>query len=401
MLITTPYVRAKGAKARILSISTAACLSIALGPSWNAAALTLPPGSGESIVFKSFDGPNVPTNKEGIDYPTWSDGRGGEGGVFTSTIDAADKVAGAASLKLNLTSGLLYAQFNPYDGSGREFAHTYADNPSAWQRNTYNRWSFWIKTPVDRNNPYQTDGTQNANVGTYHKTLANPNYYSDEDGGGHLYYNQNWPLTGTWVNCTLNFYVDHWRGDSGGDEPSSAERVTGESNYNLFDTLTRFYFQANEAPTSGHPAIYHFDDITFYRQTNPEPGQQVRDVCSTFVPEANRVIVTWMRNKNENSVSHEVRYAFADIHKNGWASATPAPGGTITPPGYQGYNGMYYDTTALPLSGKSAVFLAIKPTANNPQNLFAQVVIPLADNGGSSPPALSPPQPPRNLRVIQ
>jgi hypothetical protein len=75
----------------------------------------------------------------------------------------------------------------------------------------------------------------------------------------------------------------------------------------------------------------------------------------------NRLILTWARHKDENAVKHEVRYAFSNIHEIGWDKATRTPSGIITPPGFQGYNGMVYTTTALPLTGKPKVYLAIKP----------------------------------------
>jgi len=51
----------------------------------------------------------------------------------------------------------------------------------------------------------------------------------------------------------------------------------------------------------------------------------------------------------------------------------PAPGGKIAPPGLQGYNGMVYTTTDIPLEGKQAIFLAIRP-ANAAR--FSQVELP-------------------------
>ncbi|MDP2899104.1 MAG: hypothetical protein Q8Q12_21410 [bacterium] len=41
--------------------------------------------------------------------------------------------------------------------------------------------------------------------------------------------------------------------------------------------------------------------------------------------------------------------------------ATPAPGGTIVPPGFQRYNGMVHTATDIPLEGRKAVFLAVRP----------------------------------------
>lgn len=349
------------------------------------APLTLASVSGASIILKGFEDSTVPLNREGDPYPKWSDGKGGEGGVFIGAVDPLNAVWGNSFMATIIatvgTGNQLYAEFNPYDGVRRDFARIYADNvafdktPTTWSFNTYNRWRYWIKAPAQMSRPYETDGRGNANIGAYAKRIANADYYSDEAGGGHFYYNQNWPLTGTWVQCTVNYFVDHWRGNSGGTEEGSAERITGEAGYNLFDALTRFYFQGNR--TAALPAVYHIDEVGFYREVNPEPEQQVRGICATFIPGSNRVIVTWMRNKNENSVRHEVRYAFSDIHASGWNQATPAPGGTITPPGSQGYNGMYYDSTSLPVAGHSVLYIAIRPQGNNPQGLFAQVAIPL------------------------
>jgi hypothetical protein len=365
-------------------------------------ALALPPISGSSMVLQTYDGSSIPTNGGGDQYPYWSDGNGGEGGYFTGSLDSSDSVSGK-SFKANLvarsgTGNALYAQFNPYDGQGRLFARTYSANPSAWKFNTYNRMTIWIKLPAE-SRPIETDGTTNANIGAYAKRVANYNPNSDEDGGGHFYYNQNWPKTGTWTQLILNAYVDHWRGNNGNTEEGSALHITGESNYNLFDALTRFYLQVNN-PAPSLPTSYGIDEVRFYQEVNAEPEQQVRDIAATYVPSSNRVIVTWFRNKNENTVNHEVRYSFSDIHQGGWNSATAAPSGVRTPPGDQGYNGMYYDSTALPLSGRSMVYIGIKPLSNNPQGLFAQVAIPLTAGGAAPPPPASAPVPPSNLRII-
>src|SRR5262249_20354000 len=66
----------------------------------------------------------------------------------------------------------------------------------------------------------------------------------------------------------------------------------------------------------------------------------------------------------------------------GWAAATAAPNGIITPPGSGGYNNMVYDTTGLSLSGHSVVYIAIKPQNSN---LFTEIAIPLGSS--SSTPA--------------
>jgi len=111
------------------------------------------------------------------------------------------------------------------------------------------------------------------------------------------------------------------------------------------------------------------------------------------------LFLTWNRLKDENSINHEVRYAFSDIHSLGWNNATPAPSGVISPPGYQGYNNMVYDTKAIDLTGRSVIYLAIKPQNSS---VFSQVAFPVA--GGSPPPPTEPPSasiaPPTNLRLL-
>jgi hypothetical protein len=97
-------------------------------------------------------------------------------------------------------------------------------------------------------------------------------------------------------------------------------------------------------------------------------------IGATYVPSEQQLILTWSRNKNENNVRHEVRYAFENIHRIGWDKATPAPGGTIVPPGFQGYNGMVYITTDIALKGRKVIFLAIRP-ANTTR--FSQIELPI------------------------
>jgi hypothetical protein len=97
-------------------------------------------------------------------------------------------------------------------------------------------------------------------------------------------------------------------------------------------------------------------------------------LTATYVPGDNRLIVTWRRNKLENKIKHEFRYAFTDIHRTGWDAAKSAPQGLLTPPGDGGYNGMVYDSTALPLRGQKLVYVAIKPEN---ATVFSQIAIPL------------------------
>jgi hypothetical protein len=116
------------------------------------------------------------------------------------------------------------------------------------------------------------------------------------------------------------------------------------------------------------------DELEFCAPPAPENDEQIYSITGTFLASSGRLIVTWRRHKDQNELVHEVRYAFESVHAIGWDAATPAPDGAITPPGYQGYNGMHYDTTAIDLSGHDRVFVAIRPVG---ATLFSEIELPL------------------------
>lgn len=356
---------------------------------------------GASMVLKNYDGPSVPKNKEGVDYPTYYTS-GTEGGVFNSSIDTNKKIGGAGSIKFNLTSGIeFYPQWNPWDGSSRDFTRAYSANPAGWQFNTYNRFRFWFFIP-STGSAERANGTTNYYLGTYVKRVTNAASNSDEEGGGHYYHNFN-ILRNQWSMCTFNSHPGHQRGAAGatdsGNRPYPTTPAYGGSGdpantYNYFDTLTRFYIQETGG-TNTFPRDYWIDEMEFYNEPSPENDNQVYSICASYTTSSNRLFLAWNRPKSENSVNHEIRYAFSDIHTLGWSNATPAPAGTIIPPGYQGYNNMVYDTTAINVSGRSQIFLAIKPQNST---VFSQIVFPLSSTPVVPPTTLPTPA---NLRVTQ
>src|SRR5262249_15577246 len=115
------------------------------------------------------------------------------------------------------------------------------------------------------------------------------------------------------------------------------------------------------------------DDLQFYSEPVPENDLQVYSLRANYNPSNNELYIGWNHDFNDGVID-EVRYAFSDIHQLGWAAATPAPGGTITPPDSGAYNAMWYDTTRLPLSGHSVVYIAIKPQDSD---LFTQIAVPI------------------------
>jgi hypothetical protein len=354
-------------------------------------------GATSSMVLQDFNGPVVPRNGDGDTDPS----QYGGAGAANVSLDSRDAVTGN-SLRMDVPSGGFYAQFNPYNytgtaGSpgGRSFARDYSSNPAGWQFNTYNRLSFWVQRPTSAA-PLDTSGNfYDFQVGTYVKQITNAPPTSDETGGGHYYHLVGVPNLGpgTWTQVILNPHPDHERsvnadpgvvnyptatdGPNGGGDPPGT--------YNYFDAMTRLYLDDSNAPTTG---TYRLDDFTFYKEPYAENDQQVFSITSTYVPAANRVLVTWKRDWASDTISDEVRYAFSDIHQTGWAAAAPAPNGLVAPPSSGAYNGMVYDTTGLPLAGHSVVYIAVKPQNSD---LFTEIAVPLTGfpaNGGT--PAVTP-----------
>ena len=192
----------------------------------------------------------------------------------------------------------------------------------------------------------------------------------------------NVPALGTWTQVILNMHPDHRRGDAGDVDPGVLTYPTTSTyggwdpanTYDYFDALTRFYIQEAYNPPSAYPADYLIDNISFSKSPYQENDVQVYSLTGSYRASDNRLVVTWNRDRGEDTVNQEVRYSFNEIHASGWAAATAAPNGIISPPGGGAYNNMVYDTTGLPLSGHSVVYIAIKPQNSS---LFTEVAVPL------------------------
>src|SRR6185437_5839920 len=289
-----------------------ASLLVPSGPSGGSVGL---PDIGAHMVLQDFNGILVPVNGDGDNYPNeYPPDATGEGGYATQSIDPSDAISGN-SLNFTLTGGKLYAEFNPYNYAGnpayptpRGFAHDYSQNPSGWQYNTYNYMSFWIQVPTS-DTAFTTNGDHATEIGTYVKNVANADPTQDESNNGHYYHEVNLPNLGTWVHVILNMHPDHQRGVSG--DPGVLTHPTGESQYNYFDALTRFYIdQPYNSPLS-YPATYHLDDIQFYQDPYAENDQQVYSLAATYRASDNQLEVTWNRNMAEDTVKDEVRYSFS------------------------------------------------------------------------------------------
>ena len=158
-------------KARLLTLTVVSVIQLSVVPS-----------GADAIKLLDFEGDKLPVNKAGDPYPDQYTGEGGQAKVS----QVVDNPFFGKSLGFSVTAGMLYAEFNAHNPDGsRGFAREYVANPSAWKFNTFNRLSFWIKSPKNAA-PLAEDGNGSVQIGTYIKTVANADMYSDEAGGGPL-----------------------------------------------------------------------------------------------------------------------------------------------------------------------------------------------------------------------
>lgn len=341
----------------------------------------------QSIIFEDFE--------EGLRQvnPAWcpSDGNcylwnhyEGEDGAGSEAVVTSTAHTGTHSLRITKDgpSGATYLQFYTYQSSDWKwhYIYTWAEYPG-WQFSTYNRLVFWIK--VAPGTTKASGGDANMAFGTYVRYWTD-NSGEQETGNRHYYHNFNIPYTGEWHKCIVDTHPDHRRYDSGDmEQPDMLYPDPADPNHNYFDLMPRFYLDMHTNPSS-YPAYYYYDDFEFYTETYPENTSQVYSINGVYVPSTNKLIVGWRRNKNENSINHEVRYAWSSIYTLGWNNATPAPNGTVSPVGYGGYNGMEYETTQISMGSHNTIYVAIKPTNSSS---FRQIAIPLGPSKRPAPPA--------------
>ncbi len=331
------------------------------------------------VLLDDFEAPDIREVRPGDPNPSsrylWNQYEGDptEGpDPGSERLSTATVYRGTQSLQITVESGNVYMQFYPYPSPGYEwhYMRTFTQPSTAWQLDTYNRFRFWVKVP-----PGVTKiggGISNTHVGTYTRCSTCDTTKAESDNG-HYYHHFDLPYTGEWHQIIVDTHPDHQRGANGGTELGDQPYPTGESGFNYFDALTRFYVELKGTlPT--YPAVFHFDAFEVYQETRPENIAQVYSLNGVYVPATNEIMVGWQRHKDENDVNHEVRYAFEDIHQIGWEAAILAPDGVVAPLGWQGYNGMEWVTQAIDVSGTSQIYIAIKP-----QNAttFRQITIPI------------------------
>jgi hypothetical protein len=332
---------------------------------------TSTPQAASRLTWLSFDNNTIPKNAFGNDYPSQYTPEG----TANMTIDTQTAVSGN-SLKHTVTSGLFYAQFNPQYPSPtnssvqlKGFAREMVESPSSYKQKTYNRVSFWIKAPTSATPLKSPEGRENTHFGTYIKSIDTPNPYEDETNNNHWYHQLNIPPTNTWVHVVVNEHPHHLRSINGDLEQPVLTDPFNEG-YGYFDHLTRIYISQQFGQPTQFPAVFHLDELEFYREPYTENDQQVYALSLTYVSSNDEYILNWSRDKNEPTVKHEVRYAYQNIHEIGWENATAAPNGLITPPASGGYNKMHYIGQNIGFQAGQTIYFAIKPENSN---LFSQI----------------------------
>lgn len=351
------------------------------------------------IIFESFEGENIEINPTGSTFDTkylWSQYPNGDLTKTynqTGTVDflETNTLYDSKAAVVNVDEGAAYFQYFPYSNSKwLFFRETVSQNTKqTWPLNTFNKLEFYVFVPPQLELA-SSPGNANTTFGTYFRK-SDGDTRSAETDGGHFYHRFNIPYTGVWHKVIVDMHPSHERGRNGGLELGNKEQPTGEDGYNYFDLLTRFYIDFDEARVTNNTETtkWLFDNFKIYQDTNLENEEQVYSINGAFIDELSkkRLVVGWNRNKDQNSIAHEVKYAFQSIHKIGWDNAFSAPGSPISPQGYQGYNTILYDTDLIE-TNSSEIYVAIKPENSDK---FKEIYLKLQTKSGKSyalPPVL-------------
>lgn len=340
-----------------------------------------------NIVFGDFEQPIYVVNSAANDHSGYlwyhypNGVLGGAAEIGSVSLSSEKSALNKQSAKVNMSSGAVYFQFYPKIGSHYKYLREVVSEDlklGKWENNHYNRMEFFVLVPEQVTE--RSGGRYNMTVGTYVRATT-ADRTKAESHNAHFYHRFDIPYSGVWHKVVMDTHPSHQRAISGSTEHGDMRHPTGENNYNYFDLLTRFYVDFEASNVRSNPAIWHFDGFRIYSETRTENEEQVYSMHGSYNDQ--RLTVGWNRNKDENNVSHEIRYAFQDIHQLGWSRATPAPGSPLKPQGHQGYNGMLYQTDQVDASGHDTIYVAVKPQNSN---LFKQISIPISLEGGISRP---------------
>lgn len=278
---------------------------------------------------------------------------------------------------------------------GWQYIRKFVNNPNldpnggtpAWPLNSINRLKFWIYLPagISFNS---VKGNHNFEFGTFIRDISAP-LVDGESNNQHYYHFFDFESSGTWEQVIVDNHPSYQRQatNSGGVKEYGLEPQAANPGYNYFDLMTRFYL---DFPYNAKVGDYYVDDFEYYTEKYPEDVLRIRSLHAYYQPGTNKISVGWSRQSQDVSLVYEVRYAFSDIHASGWDAATAAPSGSVTGGPDGDYSTVKYSTTAINVSGKPMVYIAIKATG---QTTFRQIAIPTTGK------ALPLPNPPTDITV--
>jgi hypothetical protein len=332
------------------------------------------------LVLDDFEGGMRTTGGHNL----W-DAYTGEGGIGTTSVQAAALHSGTRGLQESLTAGTDYMHFFCNNGSEWAFAHELATSGGPWVRNTYNRLGFWIRHPAS-----QGDNTGNDHLiefGTYVRSESGDRT-SQNAGGTHYYHYLN-PKPDVWTYVLIDPHPQHAVG-AGTSDPGLSNYPTGGSTWNYMDALTRFYWNAPYTGLSSYPGLFFWDDFRFIQDNNAgEDIAHVMTLEASYNPATKLLHVGFCRSTVAGGdTTYSARYAFSDIWQLGFANATVM--GSVGADG----NGDYVNKQinfVVDLTGQSVVYIAVQMQG---QVGFRQIPLVLS----SAPPTQL--LPPTNFRIV-
>lgn len=294
-------------------------------------------------------------------------------------FDTEIKLGPVRSLAVQLEVGTaisgfaaVYMQYYTHGVVAWQFMRDIVDadvNLTAWEVGVYNRYEYYIHVPAETT--LRDPGQYNYATGTYLSNGTNLSG-SAESGGGHFYHRFN--LFPGWNKVLVDTHPTHKRGAPGADEQFNQPNPAGVAGQTYFDSVTRIYHDFEDGNMTADGTRFQFDLPRMYEESRPEEEEKIYSLNANYVQSTNQLNIGWNRNKDDNAITNEVRYSFQDIHSIGWDSATPAPNGILSPPGFQGYNGGQYRNSSINMGANPVIYVAIKSTG---QPLFKQIKVEL------------------------
>lgn len=341
-------------------------------------------------VYNSRLWGGIPDHSSGQDRPCYcyiESGTGYSGGnAMRFEVDFPDVIT---------NSGIQFhaVQYFPYDEPLFEYrfmreqkALTYNANSETWEAGVdsweigkFDRVEFYVK--VDSFMGTVPDGQTNFHFGTYWR--GNNSNRSKEQGdsgeeGDHFYHYYNLDPVGDWYKVIVDTHISHKVGGNGNTEWGDQLYPSGDavdSGYTYFDLMTRFYFhEKSEVDSFTGSNRFLFSDIRIYKEQNNEDRDKIYSLSAVHDSANSQVIVAWKRDKDDNDVFNQVRYAYSNIHSLGWTNANCID--YIDPPSTAGYNGVKFigDLSSMGYVAQDEIFIGIKSDSST---LFRQISIDL------------------------